>query len=80
MSTPIFLTPAEIAELTGIRQGSAGKTKTQRQAIALKSMGVPHYVNAAGLPIVARATIEGVGAAMNKSALQAMDAWDPVTH
>lgn len=80
MSTSIFLTPAEIAELTGIRQGSAGKTKTQRQATALKSMGVPHYVNAAGLPIVARATIEGVGAAMNKSALQAMDAWDPVTH
>lgn len=57
MST--FLTQDDIIELTGISQGKAGKTRFELQIAALKKMKVPHYVNAAGRPVVARAVIEG---------------------
>lgn len=55
----IFLTPEEVAELTGIRAGRCGKSREQRQIDALKAMKIPHYVNAAMRPVVARAVIEG---------------------
>lgn len=55
----LFLTPDDIAELTGIRTGKAGRSREQRQIDTLRRMKIPHYVNAAGRPIVARAVIEG---------------------
>ncbi|OYQ41055.1 hypothetical protein CHU94_08055 [Rhodoferax sp. TH121] len=55
----LFLSPDDIAELTGISRGEAGKTRFELQIAALKKMKVPHYVNAAGRPVVARAVIEG---------------------
>lgn len=55
----IFLTDKEIAFLTGIKIGRAGKRRGERQAEALRKMGVPHYVNAVGRPVVVRAVLEG---------------------
>lgn len=57
MST--FLTEKDMVELTGIRQGKDGRTREQRQVDILRKMKIPHYVNAVGRPIVARAVIEG---------------------
>jgi hypothetical protein len=57
----MFLSQDDIIELTGISQGKAGKTRFELQIAALKKMKVPHYVNAAGRPVVARAVIEGGG-------------------
>lgn len=55
----MFLKPDEIATLTGIRGGAKGKTRSQRQVDALRKMGIPFFVNAAGRPVVTRAAIEG---------------------
>lgn len=55
----MFLTEEEIAILTGIKIGRHGKRKVERQVEELRKMGVPHYVNAAGRPIVVRAVLEG---------------------
>jgi hypothetical protein len=55
----MFLQPNELAELTGVKIGRAGKTRGQCQAAALKAMRIPFYLNMAGRAIVARATIEG---------------------
>ncbi|EER60443.1 hypothetical protein AcdelDRAFT_1968 [Acidovorax delafieldii 2AN] len=57
MST--FLNAKELAELTGVRIGKDGKTREQLQAAELKRMKIPHFVNARGCPVVARAIIEG---------------------
>lgn len=54
-----FLSTQEIAELTGVLTGKDRKTREQLQVDALKKMKIPHYVNARGRPIVARAIIEG---------------------
>lgn len=54
-----FLTPAEVAELTGIKRGTDGLTRAGRQSQALSRMGIHHYVNAIDRVIVARAVIEG---------------------
>jgi hypothetical protein len=54
-----FLTPAEVAEFTGIKRGTDGITRTMRQSLALSRMGIHHYVNAIDRVIVARAVIEG---------------------
>ena len=59
MTTSTFLNAKELAELTGIRTGKHGKTREQLQAAALDRMRVPHFVNARGCPVVARAVIEG---------------------
>jgi len=74
----MFLTPEEIAELTGIKRGSNGKSREQRQITALKSMGVPHYVNVARRPIVARAVIEGASSAIAKANLPLIESWEPL--
>lgn len=55
----MFLTPDEIADLTGIRKGRAGRTRGQLQADHLRHIGVPFWLNAAGEPKVARAFFEG---------------------
>jgi Domain of unknown function (DUF4224) len=71
MST--FLTADDMAELTGIRQGKGGKTREQRQVDTLRKMKIPHYVNAVGRPIVARAVIEGIGGSIPEPILT----WEP---
>lgn len=48
----MFLTDEELATLTGFKQKS-------RQVARLREMGLPFWVNAAGQPVVAQATIEG---------------------
>ena len=48
----MFLTPEEIAELTG--------RKVKRlQVEQLRTMGIPFFVNAVGRPIVVRSVLEG---------------------
>jgi hypothetical protein len=61
----MFLTPPEVATLTGYRQ------KT-RQLARLRQMGIPFWTNAAGQPVVARAVIEG-----RKPALRQPLEWAP---
>ncbi|AMM23208.1 DUF4224 domain-containing protein [Variovorax sp. PAMC 28711] len=58
----LFLNAEDIAELTGIRAGKDGKSREERQIATLRQMKIPHYVNAVGRPVVARAVIEGTGA------------------
>lgn len=48
----VFLTADDLAELTGRRMKS-------KQIEALRRMGLPFHVNAAGKPVVATAVIEG---------------------
>lgn len=48
----MFLTADELAELTGRRIKS-------KQIEALRRMGLPFHVNAAGKPVVSVSTIEG---------------------
>lgn len=55
----MFLTLDEITTLTGIKGGAKGKTRSQRQVDALRNMGLPFFVNAAGRPVVTRAAVEG---------------------
>ena len=69
----LFLTPDEIKELTGIKQGKKGKSREALQAAALRTMRIPFYVNAVGKPIVARAVIEG---STHKKEAEA-PAWEP---
>lgn len=68
-----FLTPQEIAELTGIRQGKGAFNREQRQVQALRAMKIPHWVNPAGYPKVARAVIEGGG----RAAPTPVASWQP---
>lgn len=42
----MFLTPDQVAELTGIKAARDGMPKSRRQSLALSRMGIPHYVNA----------------------------------
>ena len=55
----LFLDGDELADLTGIRAGKSGKTREERQIATLRQMRIPHYINAIGRPVVARAVIEG---------------------
>jgi hypothetical protein len=48
----LFLTTDEIAQLTG-------RARKALQIDALRRMGIPFWVNAAGYPVVTRAAIEG---------------------
>ncbi|WP_346274972.1 DUF4224 domain-containing protein [Burkholderia ambifaria] len=54
-----FLSPEEVAELSGIRTGRKGKTREQLQIAWLRGSGIPFWTNARGRPIVARSSIEG---------------------
>ena len=55
----LFLTPEELAELTGVKKGKNGKTRHQRQVEQLRLMGVAFFVNANGRPVVTYAAVEG---------------------
>ena len=63
MEKRTFLTPEEVAELTGISTGKkvSGKslTREQLQLSWLRQSGIPFFENARGRPIIARAVIEG---------------------
>lgn len=63
METSTFLTPAEVAELTGIKIGKriGGHliSRNQRQVEWLRVSGIPFIENAIGRPIITRAVIEG---------------------
>lgn len=63
MERTTFLTPEEVAELTGILTGKRvhGKpfTREQLQVNWLRSEGIPFFENARGRPIIARTVIEG---------------------
>ena len=65
MNTPLFLTEAEVEDLTGFKQ-------KKKQAMHLMSMGIPFQVNRSGRPIVARSiyvgTVEAVNAGKRKPA------------
>jgi hypothetical protein len=58
-----FLTPEEVAELTGIATGRRGKKREELQVEWLRTSGIPFWVNARGRPIIARVAIEGKNAA-----------------
>lgn len=47
----MFLTPEEIAELTG-------RKLRRLQVEQLRTMGIPFYVNAVGRPVVVRSVLE----------------------
>jgi hypothetical protein len=55
----IFLSPEEVAELTGIKRGRDGLTRDDLQVKQLKSMHIAFFVNASGRPIVTKAAVEG---------------------
>ncbi|HSH98849.1 MAG: DUF4224 domain-containing protein [Methylophilaceae bacterium] len=69
----IFLTPEEVAELTGIRRGRNGKTRDELQAEQLRSMLVQFRINAAGRVIVTVAAVEG--GRQNHAPI--VEAWSP---
>ena len=59
----VFLSAAEVAELTDVRTGRAGRSHEQLQIVALKRMAIPFHISAMGRPKVARAFINGGAAA-----------------
>ncbi|MFM0526310.1 DUF4224 domain-containing protein [Paraburkholderia strydomiana] len=64
----MFLSIEELAQLTGRRV----KTK---QIDALRSMGIPFFVNALGRAVVARAAIEGKAPSSGERVVRA--SWQP---
>ncbi|MDR6381770.1 DUF4224 domain-containing protein [Paraburkholderia caribensis] len=58
-----FLSPEEMAELTGVRTGRRGKSREELQIEWLRTSGIPFWTNARGRPVVARVAIEGRPAA-----------------
>ncbi|MGB2832950.1 MAG: DUF4224 domain-containing protein [Methylotenera sp.] len=69
----LFLTPQEVAELTGIARGRDGFTREQMQADHLRKLGIPFFPNASGRPMIARVVIEG-GTQQQK---QPKQTWQP---
>jgi hypothetical protein len=67
----IFLSTNEVADLTDIRTGKAGKSREQRQIAALKRMKIPFHESAIGRPKVARAVFNGV------VDVQQSNSWEP---
>lgn len=78
MQPRTFLTPEEVAELTGISTGKKihGKslTREQLQLNWLRQSGIPFFENARGRPIIARAVIEG---AQTRPPIQQKTSWQP---
>lgn len=62
----LFLTPAEIKELTG-------RSFRRLQIAQLEDMRIPFHVNALGNPVVVRANLTGTGATTK----QADKGWKP---
>jgi len=48
----LFLTEDDVGTLTGVKKGAFGVSKYKRQADQLKRMGIPHWTNIQGRPIV----------------------------
>lgn len=65
----LFLSPEEIAFLTGRRRAA-------HQIATLRAMGIPYWTNAAGKPVVTRAAIEGRAIASNQ---EKRESWQPNT-
>lgn len=55
----MFLTPDEVATLTGIKKGRDGETREQLQVKQLRLMGVAFRINARSRPIVTWAAVDG---------------------
>lgn len=55
----MFLSPEEIADLTGIKRGRDGKSRAQMQCDHLRAQGIPFFTNAAGDPKVTRSFFTG---------------------
>jgi len=74
-----FLSPKEVAELTGIKTGKNinGVTvhREELQVNQLRTQGIPFTINARGRPIVVRAVL--VGAAPQAAANEAKPRWEP---
>lgn len=51
-AAPVFLSEPELRTLTG-------RARSADQVAALKRMGVPHWINARGKPVVALAALTG---------------------
>lgn len=68
----MFLSPQEIADLTGIRGGKKGCTREQLQAKELTRLRIPHYVNKADRVVVVRAVLEG-----RQAAAEPRKRWEP---
>lgn len=69
----LFLSPEEIAELTGICKAKDGQSRYELQARQLRLMNIPFWLNAAGIPKVARAIITGT----QFPAANTEEAWTP---
>jgi len=63
----MFLTADQLATLTGRKRAS-------HQIAALRAMGLPYWVNAAGKPIVTVAAVEGRSIANEPAKV---DSWQP---
>ncbi|CAJ3314857.1 Uncharacterised protein [Burkholderia pseudomallei] len=59
IKSDLFLTPDEVAELTGIGTGRNGKSREELQVAWLRTSGIPFWTNARGRPIIARAFFTG---------------------
>ena len=55
----LLLTPAQVADVTGIKSGRYGRTREERQCDQLRKMGIPFYRNARGAPVVVRDALTG---------------------
>jgi hypothetical protein len=53
-----FLTPPEVAQLSGVARRGSSETLGERQSAALTKMGIVHYLNEAQRVIVVRSTLE----------------------
>lgn len=63
----MFLTDDELRRLTG-------RARKAQQADELRRMGIAHWINARGQPVVARAAIEG---AKSATADKTPPTWEP---
>ena len=53
-----FLTPPEVAQLSGVTRKGASESLGEKQSAALTKMHIPHYLNEAHRVIVVRSTLE----------------------
>lgn len=66
LAADTFLSGAEVRWLTG-------RAQKQKQAQILRRQGIPFFLNAAGIPVVTRAAIEGG----RRSAADVAKPWRP---
>jgi hypothetical protein len=55
-----FLSPSDVAELTGIARGRKGKSREQLQVDQLRAMAIAFRINARGRPIVTWEAVNGL--------------------